>query len=80
MGADTNRRKMRPTVGRIWELTLDFKIRSENTEALIRSAGSTSNASAISKNTSRENPWAMFGASIVLIRERLTPALSANFS
>ena len=58
----------------------DFKILSGNTEAWMRSAGSTSNASAISKNTSKEKPCAIFGASIVLIRERLTPAFSANFS
>ena len=34
----------------------DFMILSGNTEALIRSAGSTSSASAISKNTSSEKP------------------------
>lgn len=51
---------------------------SGNTEALIRSAGSTSRASAISKKTSRENPLARPGASIALIKDRLTPAFSAS--
>ena len=44
----------------------------------MRSAGSTSRASAISKKTSREKPLASPGASIALIKDRLTPAFSAS--
>ena len=44
----------------------------------MRSAGSTSSASAISKKTSREKPLASPGASIALIKDRLTPAFSAS--
>ena len=51
---------------------------SGNIEALIRSAGSSSSASAISKKTSRQKPLASPGASIALIKERLTPAISAS--
>ena len=55
-------------------------IRSGKTEALIKSAGSISNASARSKKTSSEKLFASPGASIALIRERLIPAFSASCS
>lgn len=42
--------------------------------------GSISNASAISKNTSREEPFAMPKNSIVLTGKRLIPVFSAGFS
>ena len=53
---------------------------SENSEALIRSAGVTSNASGMSYSTSREKLLAVLGASITLSRERLIPAFYASFS
>jgi len=49
-------------------------------EALIKSAGAMSNASAMLKNTSKENGWAIPGASMALMCERLTWASSASFS
>lgn len=48
---------------------------SENTDALSNSAGSASNASAILKNTFKENPYAVPGTSIALKCERLISAL-----
>ena len=56
------------------------KMQSRNTEALIKSEGSISSASAILKNTSSEKGRAIPGASIELICERLTLAFSANCS
>ena len=49
-------------------------------DAPIRSAGSTSKASAISKNTSSVKLCAVPGASMTLRSERLIPAFSASFS
>ena len=64
----------------IYDCLLFFKILSGNTVALIKSAGSISKASAILKNTSKENGRTIPGASMALICERLTFAFSASCS